>query len=206
MLLQAVDLALDGRVLPLAPQPLDDPCTSVRIGDMGLPARSQWRSRAGPPPLFRRSRRTDGENPLFSFSWRARSSTDRAGKPLEIAVLQAASAASARSGWCTSSQISPFSALVTCPKLGISRAVRVVWRCAAACRISARTTSSVTRALCARRSAKRSRTVTSGIRPAIGNISDRNLTRPSSVFRLWPAAARSSRNSRYGRDCFNRSP
>ena len=45
----------------------------------------------------------------------------------------------------------------------------------------------------------------SGIRAATASMAVRNCRRPSSLFRSWPAAARSSRYSRYGRELLSSS-
>ena len=88
---------------------------------------------------------------------------------------------------------------------GTATAGASVLRWAAAFRISSRTTDSVIRALCASRSANWSRAAASGIVAATVSISSKKLLRLSGRLRSTPAAARSSRNSRYGRDPVNRS-
>ena len=103
--------------------------------------------------MLRRSSSTEGEKPLSSFSFRARSSTDLDASPSKSALRGPPAPPSAVSGSWIRHQIRPFSALVTCPKLGSSPSRRMVvcfWT--AAFRILARTTSSVTRALNASRS------------------------------------------------------
>ena len=78
-----------------------------------------------------------------------------------------------------------------------------VRRATAALRISARTTSSMTPARCASRSANWSRAAASGMRAARVSISDRNARRGWSRLKSRPSAARSRTNSRYGRDCLS---
>ena len=73
---------------------------------------------------FRRSSSTDGENPLSSFSFCARSSTERAASPSKSAESSVCKRVQGGPGWWTSHQIRPFSALVTCPRPGSSLLVR----------------------------------------------------------------------------------
>ena len=107
-----------------------------------------------------------------------------------------------RLGWCIRAQIRPRSATLTCPIAGTRRCTSstLVCRWTAAFRISARTTSSVIRALCDSLSANWSRWAASGIRAATASIFPRNDRRPSSVDRSSSAADRSSRYSRYCRE------
>ena len=87
------------------------------------------------------------------------------------------------SGSWTRAQIRPFSARFTSPNVGMSRAVSSGRFCTAAFRTSARTTSSVIRALCAKRSPNWSRAAGSGIRAATASMAVRNWRRPSSFVR-----------------------
>ena len=117
------------------------------------------------------------------------------------------SSASAASACCRLAHQAPKSGRVppalTCPAgrpaLRVRRRSVCLWT--AAFRISARTTSSVIRALCASRSANWSRAAASGIRAAtVEHLRSGTPRRPSSVDKSCPAAARSSRYSRYGRE------
>ena len=93
-----------------------------------------------------------------------------------------------------------FRPVSTSPPPGSSFAVMVVRRLTAAFRISARTTSSVIRALWAMRSANWSRAAASGIRAATVSILPRNCRRFSSCAKSSPAAADRAGYSRYGRE------
>ena len=126
-------------------------------------------------------------------------------RPSRSVGSSSARAAPAPAGSWTSAQISPFSACLTRPKLGTSRSVTAVRRSTAAFRISARTTSSVIRALCASRSANWSRAAASGIWAATASIRFRNSRRLSSLPKSYESAVTSIRYSRYGRDAFRRS-
>ena len=135
---------------------------------------------------------------------RASSKIRRAASCSQILVVERRPAPSRASAGLVESapRSGPFSACFNSPEarqfaLGVS----VVCRLTAALRISARTTSSVIRALWAIRSANWSRAAASGIQAATGqHLAQKLPPRFRRVPKSRPAAARSSRYSRYGRE------
>ena len=138
----------------------------------------------------------------LSARFRASSRMCRVGSPSKSLSCKSLSAAIPSAGSWIRAQISPFSACLTCPKFGIARAVSSGSLWTAAFLTSARTTSSVIRALCANRSPNWSRAAGSGIRAATASMAVKNCRRPSSLFRSWTVAARSSRVLEIGAGIF----